>query len=122
MKRVSSKRRKRISEVAPFRSAFKLEIGCCERCRKRRNLEIHEISRGNADRKKSLDKRYAILCLCRDCHREMDHWSRAKQICLLYVRRPYDFDLNAFWILTCRRYPDLGEVMEWVEPLVEELK
>lgn len=121
MKRISPKRRKRISEVAPFREAFKLEVGCCERCRKRRHLDVHEIARG-CDRSKALDKRYALLVLCRECHDHMDHWSRAKQLCLLYIRRPYDFDLGRYHVLICRRTPEMGEVLAWVEHLMEELR
>ena len=119
IKRISNRRRKRLSEVAPFREAFKLEIGCCELCGKRRHLDIHEISRG-ADRSKSLDKRYAILCLCRTCHDEMDNWSRAKQLCLLWIARPYDFSLDKYHILICRRHPDLGDVLAMVEEVAEE--
>jgi hypothetical protein len=123
MRRFSPKRRKRISEVAPFREAFKLEVGRCELCGKRRGLVIHEIARGQADRQKALDKRYAILVLCDPgCHQKMDRLSRAHQLCLLYCRRPYDFDLNAYQILTCRRYPDLGDVMDLVETVMEEME
>jgi hypothetical protein len=120
MKRVSSRRRKRISEVAPFREAFKLE-GPCERCGGRRHLIIHEIARG-CDRSKALDKRYAILRLCDPgCHQIVGAWPRSKQLCLMYCKRPYDFDLPKYHALIARRHPDLAEVLEWVEPLMEEL-
>lgn len=120
MKRFSSRRRARLTEVAPFREAFKLEIGRCERCSKRRHLDVHEIARG-IHRQAALDKRYALLCLCRTCHDHVGVWGRAKQLAVLYVRRPYDFDLSAFHALTGRVFPDLGDVMEWVEPLMDEL-
>ena len=119
MKRISNKRRRLISSVAPFREAFRLEIGQCELCGKRRHLDIHEISRG-PNRSKSLDKRYAIMCLCRECHDEMGNWSRAKQLCLLYVARPYDFSLDKYHILIARCHPDIGDILDLVETVHEE--
>ena len=119
MKRISNKRRQRNSSVAPFREAFRLEIGQCELCGKRRHLDIHEISRG-PDRSKSLDKRYAILCLGRECHDEMGNWSRAKQLCLLFIARPFDYSLCKYHALIARKHPDHGDVLDLVETIQEE--
>lgn len=122
MRRVSLKRRKLLSEALPWREAYKLEIGKCECCGKRRGLIVHEIARGTADRKKAMATRFATLVLCDPgCHQTVGSWSRAKQLCLLYVRRPYDFDLPKYHALIARVHPELGEVLDWIDTLLEEI-
>ena len=120
MRRVSKKRRALLSKINPWREQFKLELGRCEYCGKRR-LVLHEIARG-CDRSRALDKRYALLGLCDPgCHQRVGDWPRAKQLALLYMRRPYDFDLPSYHALIARKTPDLSEVLDWVEVLMEEL-
>lgn len=121
MRRVSKKRQILISKVKPFRDQFRMELGRCEYCGSRR-LVLHEIARG-CDRARALDKRYAILGLCDPgCHQLVGGWPRAKQLALLYIRRPYDWDLPAYHALIARKSPDLSEVLDWVEILMKELK
>jgi len=98
MRRISAKTRKRIEECRPFREQFKAEVGRCEVCGKRWGLQIHEIARGSS-RSAALDKRYAILVLCFECHLEVDGWPRAKQLAVLKRSRPADLDLEAFNVL-----------------------
>jgi len=106
IKNASTKRRKRNAEVKPFRQAFTLEVGCCELCGQGGLLDVHEISGGWA-RSKALDKRYAILALCRGCHTVVEQepalWSVPRQIALLRARRPHDFDLVAINKLLTRQ-------------------
>lgn len=120
MRRVSKKRQKRLSEVKVFRENLRFEIKWCERCG-RLGVVLHEISRG-PDRARSLDQRCAILGVCDPgCHQVVERWPRAKQLALLYMRRPYDFDLPRYHAIIGRITPDQEEVLEWVEPLMEEL-
>lgn len=120
MRRVSKKRARRLSEVEGFRAALRMEIGRCERCGKRQVI-LHEIARG-CDRQRSLDKRYAILGLCDPgCHQVVGDWPRAKQLALLLIRRPYDFDLPSYQALISRKHPDIDEVLLWVDILQGEL-
>lgn len=120
MRRVSKKRAKRLSEVKVFREQLRLEIGRCELCRRSR-VVLHEISRG-PDRSRSLDKRCCILGLCDPgCHQVVERWPRAKQLALLYLRRPYDFNLPLYHATIARVAPDMSEVLDWVEILMEEL-
>ena len=121
MRRVSPKRQRLLKIVGPIREAIRRELQLCEYCRKRSPI-LHEISRGGT-RKASLDKRFAILGLCHPaCHELVGGWCRAKQLALLLIRRPQDFDLKAYWELIRRRTPDIEEVLEWRDKLMEELK
>lgn len=112
MRQVSLKRAKLNRSVAKFREGLKTEVGRCEHCRKLKApeyLDCDEISRG-ATRAKSLTARFAILCVCRTCHRIIQDWSRAKRLALLYLARSSDYDLEKFWALTGRRFPDQESV------------
>ena len=120
MRRVSLKRQKLLRKVGPIRDAFRVELAICERCLRRSPI-LHEIARG-CTRSQSLTARFAILGLCDPgCHQIVGEWPRARQLALVRLRRPNDFDLEAYWELIRRRSPDLDEVMFWVEKLKEEL-
>ncbi len=111
MRRFSLKRQKRNREVKQFRDDFRKEIKLCEHCQKRPVQAIHEIARGS-HRQKALDKRYAILRLCDPgCHQEVGGWPICKQLALLALRRPNDYDLDAYWQLTSRRFPEFKDVL-----------
>lgn len=121
MRRMSKKRRARLKEVAQFRQDFRAELGKCEWCQKKKPI-LHEIARGTADRKKALDARYAILGLCDPgCHQIVGEWPRAKQLALLLLRRPKDFDLPAFHAMCDRNWPQIEDVLSWAEQLQGEL-
>ena len=121
MRRVSLKRQRLLRKVGPIRAAFADELKTCEWCRKRRPI-IHEIARGST-RVQALTARFATLGLCHpQCHDLVGSWCRAKQLALLLIWRPMDFDLEAYWNLIRRRTPDIEEVLEWRDKLLEELK
>jgi len=75
-------------------------------------LAGHEICNGPL-RQRALDKEFAVLIVCRypnfckqtDCHREVQAWSEAKQLALLYLRRSDSYDLKAYLTLTNPRAP-----------------
>lgn len=120
MRRFSLKRQKLNRQVEKFRAAFRAELKVCEWCQKKKPV-LHEIARGTADRKKAMDKRYAILGLCDPgCHQGVGLWPRAKQLALLALRRPHDFDLEAYWQLIRRRTPDQEEVDRYLQELCHE--
>jgi hypothetical protein len=121
MKRRSDKRQQREAEAQPWRDAKILEVNCCEVCRwKPRTLHrlgpaylcVHEIASG-ADRQKALDKAYAVLVVCNYCNTTIHGWPKERQLAVLLLRRPADFDLDAFNELRGRRY-DKDRVAEWL--------
>jgi len=77
-------------------------------------LDVHEIARG-VHRQKALDKLYALLVVCRWCHEPLGdarQWSEPKQLALLAQRRLYDWDLEAYLMLTSPRAPKRIELEE----------
>lgn len=102
---ISKKRAKRLAEVREFREAFRRRVHVCEGCCVKywHCCAVHEIARG-CDRQKALDKPYAILLLCDPgCHQTVGSWPRAKQLALLKLRRPADFDLAGYNALVGRQ-------------------
>ena len=103
MKSMSAKTRKRIDECREFRLNIREEVGRCELCGGPPTdwgFSVHEIARG-PNRLKALDKRYAVLVLCYDCHNERIHngpekWPEKKQLALLKRSWPDDFDLPSY--------------------------
>ncbi len=68
-------------------------------------------------RASSLTAPYAILVVHRHCHDYIQDWSRARRLAILYLARTYDYDLEEFWALTRRNWPDQNEVdleIEWL--------
>lgn len=119
IRRVSERRRKLEAEAGPWREQFKATVGRCEYCFKPKApeyLDCDEIARG-ATRSISLTAEYAILVVCRPCHRMVQPWSRAKRLALLYIARPSSFDLEKWYELTQRRWPDWEEISRWVDVL-----
>lgn len=116
MKQRSDKNKRRKAEVDAWRKErSKLPCDLCGTTRRKRS--VHEIGRG-VDRQKSLDKPYATLVLCETsgttmgCHQVIhSEWCRESELALLKLRRPDDFDLEAFYQLTSRRFPDLDSVL-----------
>lgn len=95
----------------PWREAQVRIVGACERCGSCVGLCVHEIARGIADRKKAQDKGYATLVLCDPgCHQIVGEWTRAAQLALLYLRRPGEYDLEAYYRIVARRWPSQEDV------------
>lgn len=132
MRRVSKKRQRMNTAIKPFRDALRERVRRCEVCgcnREPHALAIHEIANGPL-RSKALDKEYAVLVVClnpnfqrqEDCHREVQEWSEARQLALLYLRRSASYDLKAYLELTNPRAPNRitqSEVDAEIEYLVE---
>jgi len=111
-----------MKDVGPWREDFKSEVGRCEFCLQKASadfLDADEVARGCC-RKIALQARYAILILHRHCHRHVQNWSRAKRLAILKLARPEDYDLEAFWKLTRRNWPDQEDVDREVESLLKE--
>jgi hypothetical protein len=124
MRRVSKKRQQLMRKAKPIRDALRDEVGCCEACvfTTRGPFDVHEICRG-VHRAKALDKRFALLVVCRRCHEELGsaaEWPEARQLALLAKRRPQDFDLAAYLELTSPRAPRRIEMKEVIEYMDEE--
>lgn len=117
MRKISDKARKRYSEARPIREALRSEVGRCEISGAVGPFDVHEICRG-VHRSKALDKRFALLVVCRLAHEELgsaSKWPEARQLAVLAERRLFDFDLKAYLELTSPRAPDritLEEVQE----------
>ncbi len=124
MRRMSDKARKRYKEAKPIREALRSEVGRCEICGCSRGiLDVHEICRG-VNRSKALDKRFALLLVCRLCHEELGSakiWPQARQLAVIAVRRLLDFDLKAYLELTSPRAPNRITLREVLEYMTDEL-
>ena len=131
MCRVSKKRAARNAEAKPVRDRLKADVQKCEicGCDPRRSwawwldlvLDVHEIARGE-HREKALDKRYALLIVCRRCHvlrlSSPAEWPEARQLAALKRSRPADYDLAAFLKLKNPNAPKAvtqDEVDKWME-------
>lgn len=118
LRRKSKKRAATDRAAAKFREQIIAEVGRCEWCGRYFSLCCHEISRGSS-RLKSLEMRSCILVLCNaphgmrpSCHGQIQAWDRAKQLALLYLRRPGDYNLQAYWEVIGRRKPEQCDVMD----------
>lgn len=119
MKRMSDKARKRYDEARPIREALRSEVHGCEICGYVGPFDIHEVCRG-VNRSKALDKRFALLVVCRRCHEELgsaSQWPQARQLAVLAECRLFDFDLKSYLELTSPRALNritLEEVQEYM--------
>lgn len=124
MKRWSDKARKRFNEAKPIRDALREEVGRCEISGATGYpLDVHEICRG-VHRQKALDKRFALLVVCRQSHEELgsaSKWPEARQLAILAERRLFDFDLQAYLHLTNPNAPNRITLQEVLEHMSEEL-
>ena len=121
MRTKSRKRAKRERQAKPVRDTLRAEVSGCEVCGKTGGRrDVHEICRG-IHRQSALDKRYALLVVCRKCHDELGsaaEWPESRQLALLAMRRPDDFHLGAYLELTSPRAPrriEIADVLEWME-------
>jgi len=121
MKAISDKRRKRNAEAKPIRDALRKDVGHCEICGRTRGvLDVHEICRG-VHRQKALDKRFALLVVCRiPCHEALGsaaEWPEARQLAMLAQSRPLEFSLASYLKLTNPNAPrriEIAEVLAWM--------
>ncbi len=112
MRRVSKARMALRKEADPWREQFKESVGRCEYCLIKAagsSLDCDEIARGSC-RKIALMAPYAILVLHRHCHHHVQNWTRAKRLAILLLARPDDYNLQEFWRLTRRNWPDQEDV------------
>jgi hypothetical protein len=133
LRSVSAKRRKRMSEVKPIRTALIRKAGRCMICgaspkepsrfgRELSELCCHEIANGPC-RDKALDKPFAILVLCAYCNgqrvEDKAAWPQSRQLAVLGSKAPEDYDLSAFNYLVNPNAPNRitqEEVDSWREP------
>ena len=123
MRRISLKTAKRKREADDWRNSLRQRVGRCEcGCMLSTSpelLDVDEIARGTGHRLKALDQAYAVLVVRRLHHDRIQTWSRAKRLALLYIHRPSDFDLEKFYTLTKRRFPDWDAVDAEIRSLLE---
>lgn len=123
MKRMSDKARKRYHEAKPVREALRSEVGRCEISGAVGPFDVHEICRG-VNRSKALDKRFALLVVCRLAHEDLgsaSKWPEARQLAVLAERRLFDFDLKAYLELTSPRAPNRITLQEVQKYMSDEL-
>ncbi len=113
MRRYSLKRQKLNRDADEWREERLREITECDLCREP-SCVIHEISRGTANRVLSLTSVFAQLVLCQPCHDLKVHKGMpvAEQLAWLWARRPGDFDIEAFYSLTARRWPSAHDILK----------
>lgn len=120
MRKISNKRRELIKTVKPIRDELREEVGHCEICKTPRGImDVHEIGRG-VYREACLGERCALLVVCRSCHDEkLSHvaeWTEARQLAVLAMSRPHDFNLTRFLAITTPRAPrriEISEITKW---------
>jgi hypothetical protein len=113
MRANTPKRAKRNRDCVEWRRALIQRVGVCEICGCDPSrwspmklgrpwsdwiLAVHELSRG-PHRVKALDKAFAVLVVCRECHDELGSkalWPEARQLAALKRSRPTDMDLAAY--------------------------
>jgi hypothetical protein len=99
----SKKAAARARAAKPIRTALIQKAnGLCEVCRKPRELACHEIANGQYYRQAALAKPYALLVVCNECNGALcdkAKWPTSRQLALLKLRRPDDFDLEKFNLL-----------------------
>lgn len=111
-----------LKQVRSFRDAFREELGRCELCRKGKP-QLHELTQGYGRRTRALGNRSLVVGLCGNCHRKIHLMAlKGKILCLalLRLRRPADYNLQTFWEVNGRRWPDNEEVMEAYDTLMRE--
>lgn len=135
MRRWTDKRRARNDEARVIRQAMVDAATGCELCgcsplRPNRRLPIgmsqlcvHEIANGPL-RNKAQDKPYATLVVCWACNAELnnkgrDGWPEPRQLAVLALSRPQDFDLRAYNELVNPRAPRRITLFEVYEEMVE---
>jgi hypothetical protein len=120
MRRISKKRLGMMKVASEWRESLKSQVSRCEFCLKPASaswLDCDEIARGSS-RALALTAEYAILVVHRHCHDHIQNWPRARRLALLYLARPSDYDLEAFWELTSRRWPEQEDVDREIEQLL----
>ena len=120
MKAMSDKRRKLLDAGKAAREELRGRIKACEFCGKRRFV-LHEIPRAGV-RSHVIGLPSCILGLCDPgCHERIGNgWPKAKQLALLRLRRPADFDLETYNHWAVARVTE-DDVAEWTEKVKEEL-
>lgn len=138
--KTSKRTRAEHDAIRKWREAFRREIGRCELCGHHpRNpwrdkpmqcsvLTVNEIARGNGRRGKSLTYRGGVLCTCWWCNSvtfdDASVWPIARQLALLKVRRPDDYDVEGFAKLirpTAPQWVTDADVSVWL-PTIEEFE
>jgi excisionase family DNA binding protein len=135
MKQWTDKRRERNDEAKVIRQAMVDNADGCEICgcspaRPNRSrllqlsqLCVHEIANGPC-RKKAQDKAYATLVVCWSCNGDLNDkseyaWPETRQLAVLALSRPQDFDLRAYNELVNPRAPRRITLFEVFEEMVE---
>lgn len=83
----------------------------------------HEIANGPC-RQAALDRPHSLLVLCWFCNSHVVTnkavWPEPRQLCLLYVRAPEDFDLVQHNLLVRPQAPNritMEEVLQWISSM-----
>lgn len=118
LNRTSPKRRALNADVPADYAALVAMTIRCEFCSRRRPLEPHHLCQGGL-RASTLYDVKVLLMLCRCCHDEIHRLSAAnKAIGLALLRHAGRLDLEHFYRVTGRRWPDADCVELWAERLV----
>lgn len=138
MRRVSIKRKRLVDQARPLREALIRKHGECMVCgrgpgnpyRDRpiqcSQLCVHEIANGR-NRARALDKPYACLVVCWYCNAgQLENkrlWPEARQLALLRLKSPGDYNLQAYNALVSPKSPKRitqEEVDRWTEKLASQ--
>jgi hypothetical protein len=119
LKRISAKRKEMLAAAKAVRDQIRASIRGCEFCGKRQ-FALHEIPRAGV-RSYVIGLPSCILGLCDPgCHQSVGNWPKAKQLALLKIKRPGDFDLDVYNRWAVSRVID-EDVAAWLEAVRYEL-
>jgi len=119
VRRVSKKRQKLINSTREWRDDFRNRVSRCEVCLQPCSpelLDVHELVFAPV-RSKALDKPYAVLACHRRCHDYIETLTIPHQLAYLMRAAPERFDMERYWWLTKRRWPDVSDIIYFLEKL-----
>lgn len=99
-----------------WREDFKTRLSKCEVCRTADCHDLHELVPGYV-RQKALDQEYAILGCCRSCHDFLETLTIPHQLAFLLLARPNNFDIERYYCLCGRRWPDIETIKSFASQI-----
>lgn len=119
MRRVSKKRKKLINQTREWRDELRNRVGRCEVCLQHCSaelLDVHELVFAPL-RAKALDKPYAVLACHRRCHDYIETLTIPHQLAYLLRAAPERWNLEKYWFLCRRNWPDMEAVLYFLARL-----
>jgi hypothetical protein len=123
--RPKTKKRAAIDRKAkPVRDALVERVGVCEYCGQpaysNNPLVAHEVTGGGIRAKSQAQPCGQLVLHYWNCHPKIHTFSKAKQLAILKHRRQEDFDIEAYYLLIDRRFPDEEDIETELNQLISD--